>query len=135
MSSACVVIILSLVVSILPGPPALVEPANGTSTILPHPHFAWSPPVECSPDAVLAGDERNCTAYRVQPAADVAFTSVLRDERLDAVITRYVPVDALPLGEVWWRVAAVAGTGLGPAISALMHQHQRLQQHLFQDRS
>ena len=93
------------------GPPALVEPASGSSTILAHPHFAWSAPAGCSPDAVLGGDARACAAYRVQLAADAAFASVLRDERLDAAITRYVPVDALPLGELWWRVAAVAGGG------------------------
>jgi hypothetical protein len=93
------------------GPPALVEPASGSSTILAHPHFAWSAPAGCSPDAVLGGDARACAAYRVQLAADAAFASVLRDERLDAVITRYVPLDALPLGELWWRVAAVVGGG------------------------
>ena len=74
--------------SVLPGrgPPALVEPASGSSTILAHPHFAWSAPAGCSPDAVLGGDARACAAYRVQLAADAAFAAVLRDERLDAVI-------------------------------------------------
>eukprot|EP00051_Salpingoeca_urceolata_P012216 m.151587 g.151587 ORF g.151587 m.151587 type:complete len:673 (-) comp17414_c1_seq5:244-2262(-) len=86
--------------------PLLAEPADGTSTVILHPHLLWQP--ACPPTAVNA----TC-AYTIEIARDATFTTVLLSDRLPAVITRYVPTVRLAAGTtVYWRVGA---TPMAPA--------------------
>lgn len=97
--------------------PDLVEPANGTVTVLSHPHFAWSD--ACVPTALITANDptgeaqagsyvANPCSYTVEVSTDTAFTetTVIRRDSLPATIARWVPVDSLPVGvPLWWRVS------------------------------
>lgn len=83
--------------------PRATEPADGAVLALSIPHLAWSPVFTPRADAM--------PEYRVQLARDPAFTVLADEDRLAAVITRYVPDRELPPGDYWWRVAGVTAAG------------------------
>ena len=67
------------------------------------PHLGWSQVFAPRADAM--------PEYRVQIAQDAEFTRIVAEDRVAAVITRYVPDRELPAGVHWWRVAGVDATG------------------------
>jgi hypothetical protein len=68
-------------------------PIAGDVVYSPHPHFRW----QREEDVKI--DEVHC----IQIARDEAFAEVLCDDRLE-VVSRFVPVKALPPSKYWWRV-------------------------------
>lgn len=82
---------------------ALVEPADGAVTTMSAPHFEWRSPALPSLDTM--GD------HDIQIAADPAFSRIVDEDRIAAVISRYVPDRELAAGEYWWRLAAVDSQG------------------------
>ena len=67
----------------------------------------WTPPVECLLDAAIAGDSRECPSYTIQFSNTSSFAAELRgDATIDAVVSRFVPLQPFPPGPVWWRVRA-----------------------------
>ncbi len=90
-----------------PAAPPLAEPTDGAVLAVSIPHLAWSqvftPRAEAMPD------------YLVQIARDAGFEQIADEDRIAAVITRYVPDRELPVGDYWWRVASVEpGGARGP---------------------
>ena len=69
------------------------SPAAGAIVYAPHPHFRWHR------EADVEIDEW----HRIQIARDDAFAEVACDDRLQ-VVSRFVPVKALPAAKYWWRV-------------------------------
>lgn len=61
----------------------LVEPADGSVTILAAPHLQWSDLATPTPQAM--------GAYDIQIASDAAFSSVMDEDRVAAIIRHYVP--------------------------------------------
>jgi len=87
--------------------PALREPADGAVTPLSIPHFRWQPTRTPTPEAM--------GSYDIQVGADGEFAHVVDEDRIAAVICRYVPDRELAPGAYWWRVAGVdAGGTRGP---------------------
>ncbi|MFZ5828923.1 MAG: right-handed parallel beta-helix repeat-containing protein [Planctomycetota bacterium] len=84
-------------------PPRLVEPTDGCVLHLGVPHFEWHGAVSATPQAM--------GSYNIQIAADSAFSRVVDEDRIAAVIRRYVPDKELPPGDYWWRVAGVDPAG------------------------
>jgi hypothetical protein len=90
-----------------PTVPQPAEPTDGAVLAVSVPHLAWSqvftPRAEAMPD------------YFVQIAHDAGFERIADEDRIAAVITRYVPDRELPAGDYWWRVAGVEpGGARGP---------------------
>lgn len=96
-------LILSLAGARLPAAPQLVEPPDGATLCVSIPHLAWSqlftPRADDMPD------------YLVQIARDEDFTAIEDEDRIAAVITRYVPDRDLAPGTYWWRVAGAQARG------------------------
>jgi hypothetical protein len=69
------------------------SPAEGAVVYAPHPHFRWLR------EADVKIDEVHC----VQIARDEAFAEVVCEDHLE-VVSRFVPVTALPPARYWWRV-------------------------------
>jgi hypothetical protein len=81
-----------------PGVPALIAPETG-QTVAGNPALQWS----AVPSAVK---------YRVQVSASASFASLLYSA--DTPGLRATPPSDLPLGAIFWRVAATdGGTGIG----------------------
>lgn len=76
----------------------LLEPAEGTRTIHPHPHFAWR-------------DVAGASSYQIQIALDAAFKIIVDEDTLPWQISRYFPATSLPLGKLYWRVTAMRENG------------------------
>ncbi len=72
--------------------PVLSTPANGSTGYVKNATFTWQ--------TVTDG-----FSYDIQVATDTAFTNIIAS-RIDLYITRFVPVDRLPAGSVYWRVKA-----------------------------
>jgi len=87
--------------------PALLHPADQMELPITIPHFEWLPCLDRKPEAM--------PSYDIQIAADQAFSQIVDEDRLAAVITRYVPDKELAAGDYWWRVAGVDAQGVrGP---------------------
>jgi hypothetical protein len=69
------------------------SPAAHAVVYAPHPHFRWRREADVKIDEV----------HRIQIARDEAFTDVVCEDRLE-VVSRFVPVKALPPARYWWRV-------------------------------
>lgn len=80
-------------------PPVLLEPTDGAVTTMTVPHFRWRGTAPATPEAM--------GAYDIQIAAGHDFAAVEDEDRIAAVIARYVPDRELATGDHWWRVAAV----------------------------
>jgi len=87
-----------------PVAPLPAEPADGAVLAVSIPHLSWSqvfaPRADAMPD------------YLVQIAHDAGFERIADEDRLAAVITRYVSDRELPAGDYWWRVAGVDAGGV-----------------------
>lgn len=83
--------------------PALFEPSRNAVLTTSIPHFQWMPLFADKPEAM--------PAYDIQIASDQAFSQLVDEDRLAAVITWYVPDKELAPGDYWWRVAGVAAPG------------------------
>jgi hypothetical protein len=68
-------------------------PVENAVVYVPHPHFRWRR------EADVNLDEVHC----IQVARDEAFAEVVCEDRLE-VVSRFVPVNALPPARYWWRV-------------------------------
>ena len=68
-------------------------PIAGDVVYSPHPHFRWQREADVKIDEV----------HRIQIARDEAFAEVVCDDRLE-VVSRFVPVKALPPAKYRWRV-------------------------------
>src|SRR5690349_19977206 len=77
--------------------PALLAPGNGSSGYVRNPGFSWS---------TVTG----AYSYDIEVASDTGFSQVLAS-RQALYITRFVPVNGLPAGKVYWRVRAIDTTG------------------------
>jgi hypothetical protein len=87
--------------------PALLYPGDKMELPITIPHFEWLPCLDPTPEAM--------PSYDIQIAADQAFSQIVDEDRLAAVITRYVPDKELTPGDYWWRVAGVDAQGVrGP---------------------
>lgn len=73
--------------------PVISSPIAGDIVYSPHPHFRWKREADVKIDEV----------HRIQIARDEAFAEVVCDDRLE-VVSRFVPVKALPPSKYWWRV-------------------------------
>lgn len=82
--------------------PALLAPGIEAS-IVEQPDFLWQ-------KSTVA------TAYEVQVARDRDFRDVIVADRVE--IPRFVPLQALPIGECYWRVRALDSTGVAGPWSA-----------------
>lgn len=82
----------------VPGEPSLAAPADG-ATVTTNPVLDWN--------TVSAA-----TSYRVQVSASSSFTPLLVN--VTTPNTKYGPPTDLPLGVLYWRVAAIDGSGQGP---------------------
>ncbi len=69
------------------------SPAERAVVYSPHPHFRWQREADVKIDEV----------HRIQIARDEGFAEVVCDDRLE-VVSRFVPVKALPPSKHWWRV-------------------------------
>jgi hypothetical protein len=83
--------------------PVLLQPAEKVVLRISIPHFEWQPCLDSKPEAM--------PAYDIQIASDQAFSQIVDEDRLAAVITRYVPDKELASGDYWWRVAGVDAQG------------------------
>ncbi len=83
--------------------PVLLQPAEKVVLRMSTPHFEWQPCLDSKPEAM--------PAYDIQIASDQAFSQLVDEDRLAAVITRYVPDKELAPGDYWWRVAGVDAQG------------------------
>ncbi|WP_205509907.1 right-handed parallel beta-helix repeat-containing protein [Longitalea arenae] len=72
--------------------PVLLAPGNGSTGYVRNPGFSWS---------TVTG----AYSYDIEVATDTGFTQMLTS-RQNLYITRFVPVNALPAGKVYWRVRA-----------------------------
>src|ERR1044072_9843365 len=77
--------------------PVLLAPGNGSNGYVRNPGFSWS---------TVTG----ASSYEIQVAADTGFTQTLAS-RQGLYSTRFVPVNVLPAGKVYWRVRASDTTG------------------------
>ncbi|NLR66546.1 hypothetical protein HGH92_19710 [Chitinophaga varians] len=84
--------------------PVPATPLNGSSGYMPHPGFTWSAVPEAG-------------SYDIMIAADTGFTNILA-QRASLPVTRYVPLQPLPAGKLYWRVKAVDASGNGSPWSA-----------------
>jgi len=75
------------------------SPTASEIVYVPHPHFRWKREVDVRIDEI----------HRVQIARDEKFTDIVCDDSLE-VVSRFVPVKALPPGSYWWRVRRGEGT-------------------------
>ncbi len=82
--------------------PILIEPLEGSVLTMGIPHFQWQPCLDHKPEAM--------PAYDIQIASDAAFSRLVDEDHLAAVLTRYVPDKELAAGEYWWRVSTGDGT-------------------------
>ncbi len=78
--------------------PSPESPSEHAVVYTPHPHFYWRRETD------VKIDEVHC----IQIARDEAFAEVVCDDRLE-VVSRFVPVKALPPARYWWRVRSGAG--------------------------
>lgn len=87
--------------------PELLQPAESVVLRMGIPHFEWQPCLVSQPEAM--------PAYDIQIASEQTFSQLVDEDRLAAVITRYVPDRELAQGDYWWRVAGVDAQGVrGP---------------------
>jgi hypothetical protein len=103
--------------------PAPVAPADGAVLALGVPHFEWRGDVVATPAAM--------GAYDIQLAADPAFARLADEDRVAAVIRRYVPDRELAPGDYWWRVAAAGPAGTRGPWSAARRFSVRPPQRVF----
>lgn len=85
-------------------PPILDEPPDGAAAAVGIPHFRWR--ASAPPSIGEMG------GFLIQIATDGEFARVVDEDRIAAVITRYVPDKELVPGKYWWRVAAVDALGV-----------------------
>jgi arylsulfatase A len=78
--------------------PQPTVPADNARTIVSTPDLLWS-----------AGD--GAWEHDIQIATDPGFATVIDEDRIHAFVQRYVPAEALPAGDCWWRVRSVAREG------------------------
>jgi hypothetical protein len=83
--------------------PALLQPADQVLMQMGIPHFEWQPSLDGKPEALAE--------YDIQIASDQAFLRLVDEDRLAAVISRYVPDKELAPGDYWWRVSTVNAQG------------------------
>jgi hypothetical protein len=83
--------------------PVLLQPAEKALLRMTIPHFEWQHCLDSKPEAM--------PAYDIQIAFNQAFSQLVDEDRLAAVITRYVPDKELTPGDYWWRVAGVDAQG------------------------
>ncbi|MBC9911765.1 right-handed parallel beta-helix repeat-containing protein [Chitinophaga varians] len=92
---------LSLHAQTIPMP---VTPLNNGTGYMAHPGFTWGP-------VPGAG------SYEIKVVADTGFTNILT-QRAGLPVTRYVPLDPLPAGKLYWRVRSVDTAGNSSGWSA-----------------
>ncbi|MFO1490339.1 MAG: right-handed parallel beta-helix repeat-containing protein [Kiritimatiellia bacterium] len=73
-------------------------PEANSVVFSPHPHFHWPRPADAKLD----------DAHQIQIATDEGFSRLACEDRL-AVVSRFVPVKALPPGRYWWRIRRADG--------------------------
>lgn len=78
--------------------PVLDSPPDEAILHISIPHLSWHSMAEVSPDEMFS--------YRVQISPDADFQTIVDEDRIPAVITRYVPDRELPEGLYYWRVAS-----------------------------
>ena len=83
--------------------PALLRPVDQAVLRMSIPHFEWQRCLETKPEAM--------PDYDIEIAADPTFGHVVDQDRIAAVIARYVPDQELAPGNYWWRVATVTAMG------------------------
>ena len=83
--------------------PQLVAPDEGAVVSLTIPHLDWRP--------IFAAKAAAMPDYLVQISRDPQFVAIEDEDRIAAVITRYVPDRELPPGDYWWRVAGINAAG------------------------
>ena len=86
---------------------AVVEPAEGAVLTLNIPHFQW--------ERQLLASVEDMPAYDVQIATDKEFARVVDEDRVAAVISRYVPDKELAPNDYWWRMATLPTSSPGVA--------------------
>lgn len=69
------------------------SPSEHAVVYAPHPHFRWRRESDVKVDEV----------HHIQIAKDAAFAQVVCEDQLE-VVSRFVPVQALPPARYWWRV-------------------------------
>lgn len=79
--------------------PVLLQPQDQVVLRVGIPHFEWQRCLDSKPEAM--------PAYDIQIATDEGFSQIVDEDRLAAVITRYVPDRELAPGDYWWRIAVV----------------------------
>jgi hypothetical protein len=73
--------------------PSPESPGEAEVVHTPHPHFRWR----------READVKTGEVHCIQIARDAAFAEVVCEDRLE-VVSRFVPVKALPAALYWWRV-------------------------------
>ena len=81
----------------------LHEPSDREATTMRIPHFRWTQ--VAIPASALTSD------YLIQISSDSEFTQIIDEDRVAAVIQRYVPDRELTVGDYWWRVAVIDSQG------------------------
>ncbi|MEI7947411.1 MAG: hypothetical protein WCJ02_11975, partial [bacterium] len=84
-------------------PPRPLSPLAGAVVYAPNPHFRWEREADVKIDDI----------HRIQIARDEAFAGVVCDDRLE-VVSRFVPMKALPPAKYWWRVRRNEGEWSNP---------------------
>ena len=81
----------------------LNEPSDREATTMSIPHFRWN--------QVFMPASAPMSDYLIQIASDSEFTQIIDEDRVAAVIQRYVPDRELTVGDYWWRVAMIDSRG------------------------
>jgi hypothetical protein len=102
LTAACKVDSVEITHGLEPVVPLPVEPANNSTTYQPTPSLRWY-------EAWMAD------RYETQIATDAAFSNVIDTDSI--VINRYVHDQALPTGDIYWRVRSRSVGGLASAYS------------------
>lgn len=91
-ASAFIFVLISLGSAI-----TLLEPADGGTTYMIHPHLRWT-------------EDPAADRYEIQIATDSSFSTVQQSDSIP--VPRYVPYDYLPVnGDYWWRVRSQYANG------------------------
>jgi hypothetical protein len=75
------------------GPPTLTSPADG-DTVSANPVFAWT-------------EVANAAKYRIEVSIESDFSPLVSGFPVTTLELRYAPPAELPLGTLYWRVAAL----------------------------
>lgn len=82
--------------------PHLLEPQNGSSSIITIPHFSWESSNGCDPIAV----SNICNGYAIKIFQSDS-PQLIHKDVVPAVITRYVPAKELLPGQYYWQIATL----------------------------